>query len=127
MTTVSIPVFESEFLCGVVEAFERRGKAIRYHGRLQYSRAVEDAGERLNVDFANLAAVRIRLSIWQDGIIWLGVTKPGARREGGWLLNLGFHSQAAGSSGPEICRRFEQTLAQPADAPDFWPPYESTV
>ena|SRR5689334_19310059 len=118
------PLFDSAFLHEVACAIQRRSKAIRYHGRLECSREVEEGGERLNFDFDG-HFVCIRLSIWWDGVMWLSVTQPGPRRTGGWSLCIQFHSHVAEFDGYEICRCFEQTIAHPVNARSFWPSFSS--
>ena len=75
--------FESALLRDIVSGLERRGKAIRYRGELECSRVVEDSTERLNVDFAAISRFRVRLGVWPDGALWVGITEPGVKRTGG--------------------------------------------
>ena len=105
----------------IASAIERRGKAIRYHGRLECSRAVEAPLERLNVDYDGLLSTHVRVSIWSDGQLWLCVTQPGPRRTGGWELYDEFRSHVAEFDGADVSQRFEQTIHSPTRARDFWP------
>jgi hypothetical protein len=116
-----VPSFESALLRDIASAIERRGKAIRYHGELKCSRAVEDSIERLNVDFTAISGFRLRLSVWPDGVLWLGITEPGSKRIGGWKYRDEFHCQLQGLAAQGIVERFEQTINSPTDARRFWP------
>lgn len=104
-----------------MSSVERRGKAIRYHGDLEFSRSVEDSFERLNVDYAATRGFRVRMSIWSDGVCWLGITKPGPRRTGGWEYCESFYSHLESVSEEGVVERFEQTIHSPAEASTFWP------
>jgi hypothetical protein len=115
------PHFESVRLQEIASAMERRGKAIRYHGRLECSREMEDTGERLNIDFAATLHFRVRLSIWADGVFWLGITEPGPRRTGGWAHCYAGHGDLTGLDAHEVLERFEQTIHSPTEAHNFWP------
>src|SRR4051812_9061809 len=85
---IATPVFDSALLSSILEAVERRGKAIRYHSSLECSREVDRDIERLNIDIKGDSGVR--LSVWADGVLWLGITKPHAGRSGGWDINEQF-------------------------------------
>ena len=121
MKAFAPPLFESALLHVIASAIERRGKTIRYHGRLECSRAVEDSGERLNVDFAGILPFRVRLSIWADGVFWLGITSPGPRRKGGWAHRSEAHGHLDGLDEHDVLERFEQTIHTPEEAQTFWP------
>src|SRR6185436_17017215 len=102
--------FESALLNDIASAIERRGKAIRYRGELKCSGAVEDSVERLNVDFTAISGFRVRLSVWPDGALWLGITEPGSKRAGGWKYRDEFHSLLQGLDAYGVVARFEQTI-----------------
>ena len=121
MKTPAASPFESALLREIASAVERRGKAIRYHGDLECSRAVEDSIERLNVDFAAILGFRVRLSIWSDGVLWLGITKPGPKSTGGWAYRDEFHSHLDSLDAHGVVERFEQTIHSPTQARGFWP------
>jgi hypothetical protein len=114
------PQFESAFLNEIAAAFEARSKAIRYRGELVLSREMEESGERLNVDFDGLRGFRTRLSIWTDGVFWLGNTKPGPKREGGWAFKDELAGNLAAGNVTEVVARFEQTISGPAAAREYW-------
>lgn len=120
MPSLAVPDFESPLLWDIAIAVARRGKAIRYHGRLDSSRAVE-VRERLNLDFTGVSGFRVRFSIWSDAVIWLGITKPGPKHAGGWAYRDEFHSQLADLSPQDVVERFEQTVHSPTEARSFWP------
>ncbi len=121
MKTPAPSTFESELLREIASAVERRGKAIRYHGRLKYSRFFENSIERINLDFAGILGFRVRLSIWSDGVLWLGITKPGPRRIGGWAYRDEFHSHVDSLDTNAFVERFEQTIHSPTQARSIWP------
>ena len=112
---------ESTLLRDVAREIERRGKAIRYHGRLECSRDVEDSGERLNIEFSGTLGFRVRLSIWADGVFWVGVTASGPRRSGGRAHHSEAHGGLIGLDASDVRRRFEQTIHSPTDAATIWP------
>jgi hypothetical protein len=117
---LATPIFDSALLGDVFDAFQRRGKAIRYHGALEWSRDVEQGSERLNIDVAITDSVRLRLSIWPDGAFWLAVTKPGPSRTGGWQIHEQIEGTAAEIPPSEIVARFESTMSSPTDAVRIW-------
>jgi len=120
MPSLAVPDFESDLLWQVAIAVARRGKAIRYHGSLECSRAVEDH-ERLNLDYTSCLRFRVRLSIWSDGALWLGITKPGPSRTGGWAYCDEFHSRVRNLTPQDVAARFEQTVQSPTEARSLWP------
>ena len=113
--------FESERLRSITQAFARRGKAIRYHGKLECSRAVNGNGERLNVDFDGRAALQLRLSIWEDEIYVLGIVLPAKGRYAGWAVCDQYHGNFAGITEREISDRFVRTLHSPDEVMKWWP------
>lgn len=112
--------FESGILSDIARAFELRGKAIRYHGELRCSGTAEDSVERLNVDFKGSSGFRVRLSIWPDKVLWLGITKPGPSRAGGWAFRDEFHGHLEDRGAPDVVERFERTVHSPREARSFW-------
>jgi hypothetical protein len=124
MKVLAKPLFDSPHLHEIASAIEGRGKAIRHHGKLQCSRFVEDTGERLNIDFTGINRFRIRLSIWSDGVFWLGITSPGPKRTGGWAHRNELHSKITNLEAHDILARFEQTIHSPTKAASFWPASE---
>ena len=117
MTSLAVPDFESTRLWDIAIAVARRRKAIRHHGSLECSRAVEEY-ERLNLDFTGTSRYRVRLSIWSDAAVWLGITKPGPS---GWAYCDEFHSRLGDFTPQHVVELFEQTVHSPTEARTFWP------
>jgi hypothetical protein len=116
-------LFDSDLLFEIASAIQRRGKAIRSHGKLKCTRELESPFERLNVDFHDILGRTVRLCVWSDGHLWLCVTQPGPRRTGGWALRIELRSHVAEFDGPEFCRRFFQTIHSPTEVRSFWPSF----
>lgn len=112
--------FESALLHAIAVAVERRGKAIRYHGELECTRDIEATGERLNIDFTGLDRFHVRISVWADAVLWIGITQPGPNRTGGWKFYDEFNSEVTELDAAEIVERFEQTIHSPTHARRFW-------
>ena len=121
MKALAPPLFESALLHNIASAIERRGKAIRYHGRLECSRNIEDSSERLNIDFAAILRFRVRLSVWANGVFWLGITMPGSRRAEGLAHRSEAHGHLGGLEADDVLERIEKTILSPAQAQTFWP------
>jgi hypothetical protein len=121
MKTPTPDLCESTLLRDVAREIKLRGKAIRYHGRLECSRNIEESGERLNIDFSGTLGFRVRLSLWADGVFWLGVTASGPRRSGGWAHRSEAHGDLIGLDARDVRRKFEQTIHSPTDAATIWP------
>lgn len=121
MKEFALPLFESGLLHDIASAIERRGKSIRYRGRLECGRAVETPFERLNVNFASPVYGDVSLSIWSDGKLWLSVKQPGPKSAGSGVRPVEVRSHVAEFDGFEVCRRFEQTIDDSAHVRDFWP------
>jgi hypothetical protein len=117
---LATPLFDSALLGSILEAFERRGKALRYHGSLASERELDHGIERLNVDVASVTRLQLRLTVWPDGAFWLTVNKPGPIREGGWDMT----QQVKGSLGEwtprEIVARVEESLVRPEAVASIW-------
>jgi hypothetical protein len=122
MANLAVPDFESDVLWDIAIAVARRAKAIRSSGTLELSRDVEEF-ERLNLDFTGSSGFHVRLSIWSDGALWLGVTKPGPNRAGGWDHRDEFRSRLTGLGPHDVVERFEQTIQSPTEARTFWPAF----
>jgi hypothetical protein len=87
--TVTHPKFEASALADLAGAFARRGKAIRYDGKLSIAHEVDaDGMERLNVDFASVSSlgIRRRLSAWASRNWWFLACQSRAGRNAGWLF-----------------------------------------
>jgi len=104
-------VFDSALLTELVSAVQRRSKAISYRTALDMSRERDGDLERLNIDIAN--GVRLRCSIWDNGAFWIGITKPGPRRNGAWAINEQFDGCWNEILPQEFVARLEHTHAFP--------------
>lgn len=124
MPNLDLPDFDSDILWDIAIAVARCGKAIRNWGTLELSRAIEEF-ERLNLDFTGTSRFQVRLSIWSDRTLWLGVTKPGPRGAGGWDYRDEFHSRLAGLGPHDVVERFEQTIHSPTEVRTFWPAFSN--
>jgi hypothetical protein len=113
-------VFDSPLLISVLEAVERRGKAIRYHGSLQCTRETEQGLERLNVDLRSTDRIQFRFSLWQDGRFWLTVNKPGPSRTGGWQIDEQVEGDIGRWTPSEIVGRIEASMMMPTDVSRVW-------
>lgn len=125
MKALAPPLFESSLLRDIASAIERRGKAIRYHGRLECSCAIEESGERLNIDFASILHDQVRLSVWADGVFWLGITARGPRRRGVRAHRSEAHGHLGQLDAHHVLERFEQTIQSPTQASNFWPTWSN--
>ena len=108
--------FENPLLSECAAAFERRGKAIRYHTKgFAIERAVEaDGHERLNVDVSALGGrpARARLSLWSDGSLWFQAVKPGVSARGGWDFQFSFSGTLGDLPPDELVSTFESSLPE---------------
>ena len=103
------PIFDSPLLREMASAFQRRGKAIRYHRTLSCEReAREDSPERMNIDIRQ-GDSQLRFSLWEDGMAWvrLCVGRPGA----GWTFLDSFHGDARNLPVAAMVELAEATLA----------------
>lgn len=104
---------KSALLATLLRAFERRGKAIRYKTRrlVMTAETERDGIERLNVDVEAFGPrhVQVRLSIWQNGQLYLGVHRsaPGGR---GWDYAIQLTGQLRPRPAADVVRSFEETL-----------------
>ena len=110
--TSAVP--KSALLATLLRAFERRGKAIRHKtSRLVMTTETEptDGAERLNIDVEAFGrpAVQVRLSIWQDGQLYLGAHRgaPGSR---GWEYAIELTGRLRPRPAVVVVRSFEATL-----------------
>lgn len=113
-------VFDSPLLGSILEAVERRGKAIRYHGTLECSRELNRGVERLNVDTRSIDRLMLRFSVWPDGRFWLTANKPGANRQGGWQVDEQVEGTLSEWTPPQIVERIESSMITPTDVSSIW-------
>jgi hypothetical protein len=105
------PQFKSPLLAAISAAFLKRRKAIRHKTKsLQVERSSEDSGfeppERLNVETAT-TSVRIRLSVWPDGVLWFWAGRPSKK---GWTFQIAFHGKLRTAGAAGVVSRFESSL-----------------
>jgi hypothetical protein len=109
---VDWPAFDAPLLQGVAAAFALRRKAIAYHTGLsctrEFSESAAGAVERLNFD---LRRGGVRLSVWADGLMWLGVCVRARGRSAGWAFRDSFHGTICDISAEALVRMLEATLA----------------
>jgi hypothetical protein len=119
------PVFAAPVLRDVAAAFQRRRKAIGYHGRLscgqEFSETATGSHERLNLDYESLPGLQLRLSLWEDGTLWLRacIRRPGTNQ--GWAFLDHFYGTWHDLAPSELVENFEATIlvcsgAVPAEA-----------
>jgi hypothetical protein len=106
------PAFDTPLLQDVAAAFTRRRKAIAYQAGLSCTRELSESAsgtvERLNLD---LCAGSVRLSVWADGLMWLGVSVRRCGRHAGWLFQDGFHGDVQDVSAETLVSMVEATLS----------------
>jgi hypothetical protein len=107
------PDFESPLLQAISAALRRRGKAIRYHARLvcqqEWEESADRVRERLNIDLAG--TVKVRLSVWCDGVMWLCVCQGASGSHAGWAFQEQFHGEVRSLPAAEVVQRLEETWA----------------
>jgi hypothetical protein len=106
------PVLDSPLLADVAAAFLRRRKAIAYRvgevscGR-EFSESASETFERFNLD---LCGGHLRLSVWEDGCVWVSVCVRAAGRNAGWAFQDAFHGDARDVSATTLVGMVESTL-----------------
>jgi hypothetical protein len=113
----TLATFEDPLLSECATAFERRGKAIRYHTKsLAIERAVEaDGRERLTVEIRPSGGGRpasVHLSLWPDGSLWFQAARPGVRARGGWDFLFSFTGTLGDLHPDELVSTFESSLPE---------------
>jgi hypothetical protein len=107
------PKFDAPTLADLEAAFARRGKAIRYHGKLSVSRDVEeDSTERLNIDYASVSSlgIRLRFSAWATGDWWFLTCQPQAGQNAGWLFKHELRGELAHRLADALVKSFEDSM-----------------
>jgi hypothetical protein len=111
--TMTHPTFDAPGLADLAAAFARRGKAIRYYGKFSISREVEadDGTERLNVDYASVSSlgIRLRFSAWSSGDWWFLACQRRAGRNAGWLFKHELKGELANRAADAIVKSFENS------------------
>jgi hypothetical protein len=113
------PAFDAPLLRAVAEAFLRRRRAIRYQAGLscerEFNEGPDGSAERLNLDLC-LGRSSMRLSVWEDGGMWLRLCVPGPGRECGWVFLDQFHGDICDVSPAALVGMVEATIAKPFQA-----------
>ena len=110
-TALVWPEFYADLLERISSAFLRRRKAISHHARLtcarDFTESSREAIERLNIE---LDSPFLRLSVWGDGCLWLGICVRHTRRSKGWAFKDQFHGTALDLSAGTLVALVENTL-----------------
>jgi hypothetical protein len=110
------PIFDSLTLDAVADAFHRRGKAIRYHGKLSATRTIDAGDERLDVGYSGLRKLRMSLSVWSNGEWWFLVFQARPGRNGGWLFKHELRGELGNRPADAIVKSFEDSRLT-----GYWP------
>jgi hypothetical protein len=111
--SVSFPSFTSPLLGSICASFKARTKALHHRGltTLVIQREVDSPiCERLNVDLDYARTTHVRLSVWEDGVMWFLVAQAGPRRRGGWTFLLAFNGNVEVLAPDEVEIAFEKAL-----------------
>ena len=76
--------------------------------------------ERLNIDVALVGSksTQVRLSIWEDEILWFGVHQLSTKRGGGWAFAYRRHGTVKDLEPATIVAMLEQSLTEVYVVPD---------
>lgn len=111
------PFFASGLLDSVAAAFRLRRKAIRYQAGVSCSREICEtaagASERLNLDFQPILGGDLRLSVWEDGLMWLRLCVAALGRNAGWAFIDSFYGSINDVSAAALVLMVEATMAEP--------------
>jgi hypothetical protein len=105
----AIPRFNSDFLNDIVEAFQRRSRAISYHGPLETCELDDDGTHCLEIVCRALASPVIILVI-TPSVASLYLRHSGNRQRGKILLRL--ENMVLVPNCRQIVNAFEQTIFQ---------------
>jgi hypothetical protein len=109
---VDWPTFDAPLLLEIAAAFLRRRRAIAYRAglscRREFTESPSGAVERLVLE-----AGPLRLCVWADGVMWLGVFVRGLGRGAGWAFREAFHGDVRDVSAEALVGMVEATLALP--------------
>jgi hypothetical protein len=112
------PAFASSLLQAVAAAFLRRRKAIRYQAALSCEREFSETAlavlERLNLDVRR-GRGDLRLTIWEDGIMWLRLCVASRGRNAGWAFNDQVRGVIHDVSPEVLVAMVEATISEPFD------------
>jgi hypothetical protein len=103
-----LPNFATDYLNEVATAFKKRNKAIQYKGRnFTFDKEIDNNKERLNVDFVAANSTQVRVSIWEDGIMYFRICL-GSKK--GWIFNIQFYGDATNIRVNELVETFEESI-----------------
>ncbi len=109
------PQFEAPLLREVVAAFRRRRKALRNQAGLscerEFSETDRGAFERLNFDLQP-GCGDLRLTVWEDGVLWLRLCVPTYQRQGGWAFQDDFYGTTDDVSPETLVALVEATIRE---------------
>ncbi|MCI0361745.1 MAG: hypothetical protein L0211_24940 [Planctomycetaceae bacterium] len=109
------PKFDSALLQEVVAAFQRRRKSIRTRAGLacerEFSETEDGAFERLNFDLQP-GFGDMRLTVWEDGKMWLRLCVSAFQRQGGWAFKDDFYGSTDDVSPEALVAMVEATIEQ---------------
>jgi hypothetical protein len=109
-----VPYFQSTRLDAIAAALGRRAKAIKAHSRkFASTRELTGEGERLDLEMETNEAhpTRLRLSVWEDGAVWLSVHQSDTWRRGGWAFQLTGRGDASQVESTALVAMVEETRA----------------
>ena len=108
------PTFDSSLLQSVASAFLRRRKTMRYQAGLfcekEFGETDRGTSERLNFDL-HPGNGDLRLSVWEDGVMWLRLCVSGSGRNSGWAFMEDFHGSINDVSPETLVAMIEKTIA----------------
>jgi len=107
---VDWPKFDAQLLQSVAAAFLRRRQAIAYHTGLSCEREFSESSTEI-IERLNLNVGHLRLCVWADGVMWLGVCVRGFGRDAGWAFKDTFHGDVQDVSAESLVGMVEATLA----------------
>jgi hypothetical protein len=109
------PKFDAPLLQEVVAAFQRRRKALRNRAGLACEREFTETDrgvfERLNFDLCP-GYGDMRLSVWEDGKLWLRLCVPAFERQGGWAFLDEFHGSTDDVAPETLVALVEATIGE---------------
>jgi hypothetical protein len=110
------PRLDAPLLREVSAAFLQRRKAIRYRAGLSCERESSEtstgAFERLNLNLQP-GSGQLRLGVWEDGKLWLCLSRSGRGRYNGWAFMDHFYGHIHDVSPATLVRMVEATIAEP--------------
>ena len=106
----AFPEASTDFIKELLQAFKSRSKAIKHAVKeWKIEMSADDDGERLDLDFVDYQDLQVRLTAWQDGVLWFRACKSASRKLGGWEFSFAFHLCVNRQSVPLIVRAFERS------------------